>query len=138
MSNLLALGEFAERTESRLAEPRRTSLRRTIRQNLCVSGPGQATEKLLEESNLIPGFCKSQGKVRDEDMEADSAAGKRRLLRQGSRGRAEGPRFGISDRALHGDRLPWQIQGHLMPQGPQQLPHCLQTQGAGFPNSGPA
>ena len=72
MSNLLGIGNFAERTENRLAEPRRTSLRRTIRHHLCVSGPGWATEKLLGESNLIPGFCKSKGKVRDEDTGADS------------------------------------------------------------------
>ena len=73
----MGIGDFAERTESRLAEPRRTSLRRTIlrrtiRHDLCVSGPGGATEKLLGESNLSPGFCKSKGKVRDDDTEADS------------------------------------------------------------------
>ena len=94
MSNLSEIGDFAERTESRWAEPRRTSLRRTIRHDLCVSGPGWATEELLEGSSLIPGFCKSKGEVRGEDTEADSCGwekGKKEIPETRRQRRAEGP-----------------------------------------------
>ena len=146
----MGIGDFAERTERRLAEPRRTSLRRTIRHDLCVSGPGWATEKLLGESNLIPGFCKSKGKVRDEDTEADSydwEKGKKEIpetRRQRPWQRAPGLSPVRDPRQRDPRQSP--VRGQASPAatrapdalGPQELSHCLQAQGAGFPGSGPA